>query len=350
MFRMDSYTKGWTLKDIADAVGGELDGPADHIVSRPVPADSQDADGIAFAETGKYLEAALVSGVGALIVSHDSGSISKPCVRVAHPRAAFGRVLAMAQRPIPINEGIHPSAVVSPLATVDVSARIGPLVVVEAHSTIGAGCRLHAGCYVGENCHLAERVTLYPNVVLMQDVKIGPRCILHSNCTIGADGFGFVWDGSKQQKIPQVGGVILGADVEIGAGTCVDRATCGDTVVGDGTKLDNLIQFGHNSSIGVHGVIAGHVSVAGSVDIGDRVTIAGQAAIKDHTSVVSDVMLAGRVGAMKDITEPGAYFGFPAVPLREGMRQVAAIQALPELMKRVKALEAEVARQREENS
>lgn len=347
MHHMDSNANGWTLAELAQAVGGDLDGPADHWVSRPVPADSSEVEGIAFAESGKYLEAAVNGPVGALIVTRDADTKGKPAIRSSHPRMAFARLLAMAQRPIPINDGVHPLAEIHAKAWVDSTAHIGPFVVIEKNARIGARCRIHAGAYIGENCEVGEDVQIFPNVVLVQDVKVGARSILHAGCVIGADGFGFAWDGKRRQKIPQVGGVILGSDVEIGASACVDRATCGDTKIGDGTKLDNLVQFGHNSKIGEHGVIAGHTSVAGSVEIGDRAVIGGQSAIKEHLTLGNDVMLGGRTGVMQDILENGEYFGLPAVPVRDAMRQMAALQRLPDLVKRIKKLELELAQLKE---
>lgn len=331
---------GWTLGELATLFGGELDGPADLRVRRPVPADSTDPEGLTFAENEEYLRQASQGGAGAVLAPRGTAAVGKPTIFVDRPRETFGRFLAMNQRPLPLNPGIHPSAVVSPEAQVAESAQIGPFVVVERGAVIGEKCRLYPHCYVGENCRLGDGTVLYPKVTLYQDVTIGKRGILHSGAVIGADGFGFAWTGERQMKIPQVGGVTLGDDVEIGANTAVDRATAGDTQVGDDTKIDNLVQIAHNARIGSHTVIASLVGVSGSTKIGDRVTIAGQVATSDHVAICDDVVLGGRTGVTSDIKEPGAYFGFPARPLGEAMRTLMLTTKLQELFKRIKELES----------
>ncbi|MBL8060375.1 MAG: UDP-3-O-(3-hydroxymyristoyl)glucosamine N-acyltransferase [Chthonomonas sp.] len=338
---MDPKAEGWTLGELAQLVGGRLEGPAHFRVSRPVRADSNDPNGIAFAENQAFADAA--AGVGALIVSDEIDAHGRPAIRVTQPRLAFGRLLHFAHRPIPIMEGIHPAAQIDPRAWVDQTASIGPFVVIEKDARVGARAKVHAGAYIGEACVVGEDTIVYPGVVLMQDVRIGDRCILHANCVLGADGFGFVWDGKQRVKVPQVGGVVLGDDVEVGAGTCIDRSTCGETVVGDGTKLDNMVQVAHNVTIGTSVVIAAHTSIAGSVRVGNRVVMGGQTAIADHRSVGDDIMLGGRTGVMQDLTKSGEYFGLPAQDVRESLRQMLAIKELPALLKRVKALEAQVA-------
>ncbi len=338
---MDSRTNGWTLGDLAALIGGRLDGPHEFWVRRPVRADSIDPEGIAFAERQEFADRA--TGVGALVVSEGVNVMGKPAIRVENPRLAFGKILHLAQRPIPLMEGIHPAAQIDSRAWIDRTASIGPFVVVEQGARVGPRVKVHAGVYIGEACEIGEGTTIYPGAVLVQDVRVGARCVLHSNCVLGADGFGFLWDGKARVKIPQVGGILLGDDVEVGAGTCIDRSTCGETVIQSGTKLDNMVQIGHNCTIGEAGVIAAHTSVAGSVKIGDRVVIGGQSAIAGHLSVGDDIALGGRTGVMQDVELPGEYFGTPAQPVRESLRQMLALRELPALLKRVKSLEAKVA-------
>lgn len=340
---MDSPATSWTLGQLAETLGGELLGPADLEIKRPVPADWDAPDGITFAENAKYLKTALEGKAGAILIGPEMDAGDRPAIRVAQPRAAFGQVLAMARRQPPLLRGIHPTADIHPKAWVDRTADIGAFVTIEKGARVGPNCRVYAGCYIGEDCVLGEGVTLYPNVTLMQDVHVGDRSICHAGCVLGADGFGYVWDGKRRVKIVQVGGVRLGSDVELGAGVCIDRATCGDTLIADGVKIDNLVQIGHNCRIGEHTVIAGHTSVAGSVRIGDRVTCGGQAAMKDHVVIEDDVVLGGRTGVMQDISQRGEYWGTPAVPIREALRQMAALQQLPDLIKRIKLLERELA-------
>lgn len=333
----------WTLASLAAILGGEVSGPSDLPLDGPVPAGSDDPRGITFAETPRYLAMVEASQVGAVILGRDMET-AKPFIRVAHPRLAFAKVLALSDRPYPLGPGVHPSAIVSPDAQVDPSARIGPFCVVEPGSRIGPDCRIFPYTFVGENCVLSEEVTLFPRVTLYRDVSIGARSIVHSGAVLGADGFGYGWDGQSRFKIHQVGRVVIGEDVEIGANTCIDRATCGETTISDGTKLDNLIQVGHNCRVGKHTVIAALSGLSGSVTLGDRVVVGGQVAFADHTEVGDDVALAGRTGVMRNVTEAGEYFGTPAVSAKEGLRLLSLYTKLPQLFERLKALEAEIER------
>jgi UDP-3-O-[3-hydroxymyristoyl] glucosamine N-acyltransferase len=265
---------------------------------------------------------------------------------VDRPRQAFGRLLALFHRPLPIESGIHPSAIVSSDAKVSPTASIGAYVVVESGATIGEKSKIYPFAYIGEGCKLGEAVTVYPHAVLYQDIEIGDRSIVHAGAILGADGFGFVWDGPKRTrkiKVPQVGRVVIGPDVEIGALTAVDRATAGETVLHEGVKLDNLVQIGHNCVIGEHSVIAGQTAVGGSSVVGKRDEIGGQVAINDHVVVGDDIILAGRTGVTKDLPDTGVYWGVPAVPIITAKRVSALTAKLPDMYKRIKDLEAKLA-------
>ncbi len=339
---MEKRSQGWTLGEVATMLKGELVGPAELRVDRPAPADSDDPTGIAFCESDEYLAVAERSGVGSLLISSTSSS-SKPHIRVASPRAAFGMLLALSSRPLPIEPGIHPTAIVSPEAVVHENASIGPYVVVERGATIGAGARVYAFTYIGESCIVGENAILYPNVTLYQDVEVGARTIIHSSAVLGSDGFGFVWDGRRRVKVPQVGRVVIGEDAEIGAATTIDRATAGETVVGRGTKLDNQVQVGHNCQIGEDGVIAGQCGISGSCVIGDRFVMGGQCGLSDHAEIVDDVTFAGRTATSKDISKPGIYFGVPALPATEALRAFVLQPKLPDMFARLKVLEKRLA-------
>lgn len=329
----------WTLADVARIVGGELCGDGTLVISGPVPTDSGDTNGIAFAESDAYLARAEAGAVGCLLVPVGAKAISKPHVKVKSPRQAFGMLLHLSQSPLPIESGVHPSAVVNATAVVDPSACVGAFVVVERGAVIGPRARIYPFTYVGEDCVVGEDSVLEPHVTLIQDVVLGDRCLIHSGAVIGADGFGFVWDGQRRVKVPQIGRVVFGNDVEFGANSTIDRATCGDTSVGSGSKFDNLVHVAHNVSIGEHSVFAAHVGISGSVDIGDRVTMAGGVGVKDHVSIGDDIVLGGRAGVMSDLTESGEYFGTPATPIRESLRQMVLIRKLPELFARMKEIE-----------
>ncbi len=339
---MEKESPGWTLSELAQILGGVAASHAHFRVRRPVPADSNDPEGIAFCESETYLERAHAHGVGALILPHTLRSSLKPSIHVEYPRLAFGKLLAMSKRDLPLEAGIHPSAIIHEEAFVSDSASVGPYCVIERGAEVGDQAKVYSHCYIGENCTVGANTTIFPQVVLYQDVTVGENVIIHSGAVLGADGFGFMWDGTKQQKVPQVGRVDIGDGVEIGANSTVDRATAGVTSIGAGTKLDNLVQVAHNVSIGRDGVIAAQSVIGGSTQIGDRVTMAGQCAIKDHTIVVDDVTLGGSSGVAGDILTKGAYFGRPAVPAAEGLRAFMMIPKLPDLLTRIRALEKQV--------
>jgi UDP-3-O-[3-hydroxymyristoyl] glucosamine N-acyltransferase len=336
---LDAKETSWTLGAIAAELGGQLFGPEGHPVSRPVPADSDDPHGIAFAGSRKYLAAAVSSAVGSLLVSEDLLPVSKPHVVVPDPRRAFGRLLHLWKQPLPLFEGVHPTAIVDPSAQVDPGAWIGPYAVVERGARVCAGCRVYPFVYIGEGCSLGEGCVIYPHAVLYQDVFLGNRTIVHSGAVLGADGFGFEWDGERQARVPQIGRVEVGEDGEIGANTCVDRATAGSTELEKGVKLDNLVQIGHNSRIGEHSVIAAQTGLSGSTQVGKRVTMGGAVATSHHVRIADDVLLGGRTGVTSDIEEAGEYWGMPPRPMREAMRASLLIGRLPELANRIRELE-----------
>ncbi|MFM9872041.1 MAG: UDP-3-O-(3-hydroxymyristoyl)glucosamine N-acyltransferase [Fimbriimonadaceae bacterium] len=338
---MAEEKRSYTLGEIAVLVGGVASGSDDLVIARPVPADSDDPAGITFAENEKYLSAALSGGVGAVLVPAETPNTKKAVIRVAQPRMAFGAVLAAFVVPMP-GEGIHSTAQISAEAFVDPTATIGPYVSVESGARVGAGSHVMANAYIGQGCVVGDRCQIYPNVVLVQDVRMGLGCRIHAGSVIGADGFGYFWDGQKQQKVPQVGGVLIGNYVEIGANTCIDRATCGDTVISDGVKIDNLVQVAHNVKIGVHTVMAAQVGLSGSTVIGERNVFGGQAATSDHVTVGDNMVFGGRTGITGDMDVPGQYFGTPAVPLSTAMRVIALQTRLPELFKRMRAMEREL--------
>lgn len=338
---MATLSPPWTLGQLATLLEGELCGPSDLVVKRPAPADADDPEGIAFAESDKFLAVAEASTVGSLLVSATQNP-AKPHIKVAHPRRAFGMLLHLAFKDLPINAGVHPQASVDASAIVDPSASVGAFAVIEKGAQVGPHARIFSFAYVGENCRIGEASTVYPHAVLYRDTELGKRCIIHSGAVLGADGFGFFWNGKEQQRVPQTGSVKLGDDCEIGALTAVDRATAGTTTLGAGVKIDNQVQVAHNVHIGDHTVIAAQAGISGSARIGKRVTMAGKVDIVDHVSVCDDVIMAGRTAAPHDITEPGAYFGAPALPHREGLRVFMAQLKLPDLIGKVRELEKRV--------
>ncbi len=238
-----------------------------------------------------------------------------------------------------VTSGVSEGAWVSPSAHIDDTAWIGPFAYVGENAYVGARCRIFPFAYIGNNVKIDEETVIYPGVVILDDCRIGRRCIIHAGAVIGADGFGFVFDGNRHVKIPQVGSVVIEDEVEIGACTCVDRATLGETRVGKGTKVDNLVQIAHNVKVGGHTVIAAQTGIAGSSSIGNYCMIGGQVGIRDHVSIGDNIMLGARTAVNTSLNEPGAYIGEPAMPYRKAMHVLAVLRRLPELEEKVKCLE-----------
>lgn len=265
-------------------------------------------------------------------------------IRVKSPYAAFVRVIqeyaprADAFHP----QGIHPTAVVGKNVSLGKGAALDAHVCIADDAVIGDGAVLYAGCYVGRSSSVGAGTVLYPNVVLREGVTVGARCILHAGVVIGADGFGFAPVGGKWFKIPQTGIVIIGDDVEIGANSAVDRATFGATVVGRGTKIDNLVQIGHNVEIGEDSVISGMTGIAGSATIGNHVIIAGQVGVADHSEIGDGVTIGTRSGVSGSV-EPGLVVsGFPLLKHKQDLRIHAAMKQLPEWPRRMRDIERRI--------
>jgi len=339
---MEKVAPPWTLKTLAELMGGEIDGPEDLVIQRPVLVGSDDPEGITFAVSRAYLEKVEASGVGAVILQDQMFASSKPSIRVPDAKRAFGILLHFCVRPIPLASGIHPTALIDPSASIDSSASIGPYTVVERGAWVGPNAKVHAQCYVGENCKIGAGSELRPQVVLIQDVSIGENTLIHSGCVIGADGFGFVWDGTQRIKVPHSGGVSLGSDVELGSNCAVDRSMAGNTEIGDGTKIDNLVQVAHNVKIGKNGAIAAQSGIAGTCKVGDNVVMGGAVGLRDHVSIGDNISLGGRSAVDTDLTEPGEYLGIPARPIREAAKAMILSLKLPEMHSRIRDLERTV--------
>lgn len=336
---MERKVARWTLGELATLLQGQLEGPADLPIDHPASAEDNDPLGIAFAESLAYMAQARSSGVGAVLIDREMDPQGLPAIRVPSPRMAFGMLLTLSVRAMPLEQGVHPTAIVHPEAAIHPDANIGPYVVVERGASVGSGAKIFPFCYIGEGCSVGADTLLCPHVTLYQDVSIGDRSLIHSGVVLGADGFGFLWDGTKRIKVPQVGRVQIGDDVEIGANTTIDRATAGVTTLEDGVKLDNLIQIGHNTKIGEHTVIAGLSGISGSTTIGKRVVMGGGVGTRDHVSIADDVHLGGRSAVGNSIEQAGEYFGVPARPAGEALRSMMLMPRLPELFSRLRALE-----------
>ncbi|MBS1713625.1 MAG: UDP-3-O-(3-hydroxymyristoyl)glucosamine N-acyltransferase [Armatimonadetes bacterium] len=336
--------QGWTLEELGRLLGAEPRGSTGTLFLRPVSAGEGDPLGVTFAESPTYLERALATDVGAIIVERSAPDFDRPALLSDSPRLAFFHLLSLCDRPLRGREGVHPTAIVHESASVASTARIGAYAVVEEDAVIEDGADVLPHSFIGPRCRVGKGSKVLPCAVLVQDVSIGERCIVHSGAVLGTDGFGFASDGTRRIKVPQVGRVEVADDVEVGANTTVDRATAGSTTLADGVKIDNLVQIGHNSHIGENSVLAGQVGVSGSVTIGKNVVVGGQVAFADHVRCGDDILLAGRSGLMGDLEGPGEFFGVPPRPIKEALRLMATQAKVPELMNRIRALEREVER------
>jgi len=231
--------------------------------------------------------------------------------------------------------GIHPQAVVAATAQIDPTAHIGPHCTVGERVKIGARCILQAGNFIGDDSTLGDETNLFPNVTLYPRTEIGRRVRIHAGTTIGSDGYGYVLDGGFHRKVPQIGNVIIRDDVEIGANVTIDRGALGPTIIGKGTKIDNLVQIAHNVEIGEHCLIIAQVGIAGSSKLGNYVVLAGQAGIGGHLKIGNQATIGAQSGVMTDIPDKTTWLGSPAQPDREMKRMFIAMQRLPDLLKKI---------------
>jgi UDP-3-O-[3-hydroxymyristoyl] glucosamine N-acyltransferase len=340
----------FTTAEIAKLVGGEVIGDVNAVLKNFAPAESAQSGDLTFAENEDYFARAEQSAATAIIADKRFSSSKKILIHVPDARIAFAKALALFFPEPKLPAGIHPTAVVSASATIDASAHIGPHCVVGEHVQIGARAVLQSGNSVGADSKLAEDVNLFPNVTIYPRAQIGRRVRIHANSVIGSDGYGYVQDGGIHRKVLQIGNVIIGDDVEIGAGVAIDRGALGSTVIGKGTKIDNLVHIAHNVEIGEHCLICGQVGIAGSAKVGNYTVMAGQVGIASHVKVGNQVTLASKAGVINNIPDGEKWMGMPAQPDREMKRQFIAVQRLPELLKRVAELEKKLGIERKRGS
>ena len=329
----------FTIAEIAKHLAGEVVGDGAVVLIGFAHADAAKAGDLTFAETDAYFAAAEKSAATAIIAGKNSASANKILIRVANPRIAFAKALALFFPEPKFAAGIHPSAVIAKSASVDPTAHIGPHCTVGERVQIGAHCVLQNGNFVGDDSALGEETHLSPNVIIHARSQIGQRVRIHAGTVIGSDGYGYVLDGGIHRKIPQVGNVIIGEDVEIGANVTIDCGALGSTVIGKGTKIDNLVQVAHNVEIGEHCLVIAQVGIAGSAKLGNYVVLAGQAGVAGHLKIGDHVTVAAQAGVMVDTPDAGTYWGSPMQPIGDVKRQLVAVRKLPELLKKVAAWE-----------
>jgi UDP-3-O-[3-hydroxymyristoyl] glucosamine N-acyltransferase len=332
----------FTLGRLADALGASLVGDATRVVTGVAPLETAGPEDVSFLTDRKYLAQAAASRAGALLVAREVSGLPGALLQVDHPQQALIALLELFHPQTPPPPGVHPSACVAESARIDRSASVAALAVVEAEAVIGPRSRVGALSFVGARAALGEDVRLYPRVVVREGVRIGNRVIVHPGAVLGADGFGYAFDGRAHRKIPQVGGLRIEDDVEIGANTAIDRATLGETVVRRGTKIDNLVQIGHNCDVGEDVILVSQVGIAGSSKVGDRAMLAGQVGVADHVTIGAGAILTAKSGVPSDVPAGEVWGGLPSRPVAETRRIWASENQLPELIKRVRALEKRV--------
>jgi UDP-3-O-[3-hydroxymyristoyl] glucosamine N-acyltransferase len=332
----------FTLGRLADALGASLEGDASRIVTGVAPLEAAGPDQVSFLTDRKYLKQAASSRAGAFLVGRDVSGLPGALLKVDHPPQAFITLIGLFHPEPPSQPGVHPAACVAEGARVDRAASVGPLAVVESGAVIGPRSRVGALSFVGTQAVLGADVRLYPRVVVREGVRIGDRVIVHSGAVLGSDGFGYAFDGRAHRKIPQVGGLHIEDDVEIGANAAIDRATLGETVVRRGTKIDNLVQVGHNCDIGEDVILVAQVGIAGSCRVGNRAILAGQVGVADHVTIGDGAILTAQSGVPSDVPAGEVWGGYPSRSMGDTRRIWASETQLPELIKRVRALEKRV--------
>jgi len=335
----------FSLKKIATLVDGSIVGDENLRITGVAGIKEAQPGEITFVANSKYSSYIDSTRASAIIVSRDVKNGSKTFVRTDDPYLAFTRVMELwangngvALAPA----GVHPTAVIGNDVKLGKRVSIQPYVVLEDGVVIGDDVVLSPHVYVGRKSHIGNETNVYPRVTIREKVQIGRRCIIHSGTVIGADGFGFAPVKGVHHKVPQIGSVIIDDDVEIGANVTIDRATIGTTVIGKGTKIDNLVQIAHNVRIGENCIIVSQVGISGSAVVGDGTTIAGQAGVAGHLTVGKNSTVAARAGVTKDVPANSRVSGFPAQPHQEEKRLKANLRKMPDIVRKVRELEKRI--------
>jgi UDP-3-O-[3-hydroxymyristoyl] glucosamine N-acyltransferase len=318
-----------------------MEGDGDLRIDRVAAVDDSGPNSLTFAVDERWLEKALASQAAAVIAPRSTRGIDrrgKTLLFADDVRAALAAVLSLFAPPTPSGEFTHESAVIGANVRRGAECWIGANAVVDDGATLGDRAIISAGAYVGRNARIGARTLLHPRAIVLTECVVGDDCILNAGCVIGSDGFGFVRVGVEQIKIPQIGNVVIGDRVEIGACSCIDRAVTGSTVIGSGTKIDNLVQVGHNVTVGEHCTLCGQVGIAGSAKLGEGVIAAGQAGISGHIEIGAYSLILAQAGVTHSIPPRSRVSGFPAQPHRATMEQQVLLRKLPKLAEQMRAL------------
>ncbi len=337
---MGASTSSYTAGTLAERFGLTVHGDPDVRVSGVATLAAAGPDRLAFLSNPRYRSQLATTSAGIVVMrAGDADGHAGTALLARDPYVAYARIAALFEARAAAPAGIHPSAVVDPSASVDPTASIGPLVSIGARSVVGAGATVGPGCVIGEDCVVGEGSRLVARVTLVVRVRLGRRVTLHPGAVLGADGFGLAMEDGHWINVPQLGGVVVGDDSDIGANTTIDRGALDDTVIEEDVRLDNLIQIGHNVRIGAHTAVAGCVGIAGSTRIGRYCLLAGKVGVAGHLDICDKVVVHAMTMVSASITEPGEYSaGIPAQPTREWRKNAVRIRQLDSLARRVTAL------------
>ncbi|MDD5428782.1 MAG: UDP-3-O-(3-hydroxymyristoyl)glucosamine N-acyltransferase [Candidatus Omnitrophica bacterium] len=332
-------------KDIAKFVNGELVGSGEVLIKGINGVNEAREGDLAFVLNPQRPELINSTKASCVVVPRNlKGDFDKPIIKVDNPSIAFSRIIdfAMPGR-IPHPKGVHASAVIAKDALIGKNVGIGPYVVVESGASIGDNTAIYSFCYIGKNTNIGRGCIIYPNVTIREEVTIGNGVIVHPGSVIGSDGFGYdIQKDGTQVKIPQLGTVVIEDDVEIGSCVTIDRARFNKTVIGHGSKIDNLVQIAHNVIIGKDCVIAGQSGISGSSELGRNCILGGQVGVSDHVKIGNFVMAGAKTGIHKSYPDKTVLFGYPSKPIDKAREQIASLGLLPKLFERVRALEAKI--------
>lgn len=329
------------LKELALMLGGEVRDDPEREIQGVAGIHEVKEGEITFLSDLKLIKECGRSKASCVIVRDFIPDLDKPQIVVKNPLYAFAQLLEYFYIKPVHPAGISTMAFVSQQAKIGKDVSIHPFAYISDGVVIGENTIIYPGVFIGNDTVIGDRCILYPNVTMREKVKVGNRVIIHSGSVIGSDGFGYVVEGGRHHKIPQVGGVVIGDDVEVGANVTIDRATTGNTIIGSGTKIDNLVQIGHNVSIGENSIIVAQVGIAGSTEIGNFVVLGGQVGIADHAKIDDGCMIGAQSGVMGHLTK-GIYSGYTAIPHRDWLKSTALFAKLPELNKRIRELEEKI--------
>lgn len=334
-----------SLRDIATLIQGTVIGDPSIMVLALSPIDDIAFGSLVFAEGEDYIKLAEHSDAAVILVSHKTQNSSKPLIQVAHPFKAFIQLLNHFYPPKKANPGVHPSAIIAKDVVLGRDVSIGPYVVIESGSVIGDHCVLKSHIHIGHQVHIGEHSCIHPQVTVYDNSRIGARVTIHASTVIGSDGFGYTYVDGQHLKVPHVGHVVIEDDVEIGANSAIDRASLGATVIGRGTKIDNLVQVAHSVKLGKNNILCAFTGIAGSTEAGDNVIFAANVGVSDHVRIDSNVILGARTGVppKRHLKEGIVYLGSPARPKEEAIKHELSVNRIPLIRKNIKRLMEQVA-------